>query len=593
MCGIFSYFSNKVLTKKEILLCRKGISLLKHRGPDGKGEWFDSKKGVYIGHQRLSVIDLTSKARQPMKKKNHVLSYNGEIYNFNELKNKLKKDNIGFFSNSDSEVLLSLWQKKGVSSLNYLDGMFAFVIWDGVNGWVARDKFGEKPIYYTYAENGIFISSELGALVKVLNKKKSLSKKLTASFLSLGYISSPNTAYKNIFMLNPASYLKISKGKVKKKIKYFNIKKSLKKIPRKDKINKKFINKFHDELINSVQSRLYSDAPKCLFLSSGIDSSLIASIISKELNVDIPCITIGFKNQYDESINSKKIAQYLKLPHYISRYNLKQKTSVNDVINLFKQPNDNLNIVSVKKMAKIAKKRKFKVGITGNGGDELTQGYLTQQFINKYKNLYKFPEQIRKLITFLLYPFKNFNNKINLYKDIFGVDNIFLYIALKNNPQIRILKEVPGFKEWCSETFKNFNSNNLYERVSNFDLEDVMPNNRLICFDMGSMSEGVELRSPFLNYKLFEIYQNINPRFIDEKNPKYLLKEILKKYLPEKLIFNYKKGFVYPLNQFIKKNKILDNKLKINQKNFVFKNKKDYSWQKIIIRKRILERFFQ
>ena len=130
MCGIFSYFSNKVLTKKEILLCRKGISLLKHRGPDGKGEWFDSKKGVYIGHQRLSVIDLTSKARQPMKKKNHVLSYNGEIYNFNELKNKLKKDNIGFFSNSDSEVLLSLWQKKGISSLNYLDGMFAFVIWD-------------------------------------------------------------------------------------------------------------------------------------------------------------------------------------------------------------------------------------------------------------------------------------------------------------------------------------------------------------------------------------------------------------------------------------------------------------------------------
>ena len=257
MCGIFSYFSNKVLTKKEILLCRKGISLLKHRGPDGKGEWFDSKKGVYIGHQRLSVIDLTSKARQPMKKKNHVLSYNGEIYNFNELKNKLKKNNISFFSNSDSEVLLSLWQKKGVSSLNYLDGMFAFVIWDGVNGWVARDKFGEKPIYYTYAENGIFISSELGAMAKVLNKKKSISKKLTASFLSLGYIPSPNTAYKDIFMLNPASYLKISKGKVKKKIKYFNIKKSLKKIPRKDKINKKFINKFHDELINSVQSRLY------------------------------------------------------------------------------------------------------------------------------------------------------------------------------------------------------------------------------------------------------------------------------------------------------------------------------------------------
>ena len=394
-------------------------------------------------------------------------------------------------------------------------------------------------------------------------------------------------------MLNPSSYLKIYKGKIIKNIKYFNIKRSLKKIPRKKRINKNIIDKFHNELIKSISSRLYSDAPKCLFLSSGIDSSLIASIISKELNQNIPCITIGLKNQYDETINAKKIAKHLNLPHYVSKFDSKQKNSIDEVIDLFKQPNDNLNIVSIKKMSKIAKKKKFKVGITGNGGDELTKGYLTQQFINKYKNVYKIPEIYRKLILFFLYPFKNLNRKINLYENIFGLDNIFLYIALKNNPQISILKKVPGFKKWCSDTFKSFDSKNLYEQVSYFDLENVMPNNRLICFDIGSMSEGIELRSPLLNYKLFELYQNINPKFINKYHPKYIMKEILKKYLPKKLIFDYKKGFVYPLNQFIKENKISYNHLKINGSNFTCKDKEDYSWQKIIIRKKMLEEFFE
>ena len=243
-------------------------------------------------------------------------------------------------------------------------------------------------------------------------------------------------------------------------------------------------------------------------------------------------------------------------------------------------------------MSKIAKKLKYKVGITGNGGDELTRGYLTQRFIYKYRYMYLIPEEIRKSLLYLLLPLKKINRKIDIYEKIFAIDDIFLYIALKNNPLINIYNKLPEFKEWCSDTFSNFKNHNLYEKSSFFDLINVMPNSRLNCFDLGSMSEGIELRSPFLNTKLFELYQSIKTDSILIKEPKYVLKEILKRYLPNELIFKYKKGFIYPFSDFIKNNNFSQNEIVLNRKIFKHKDKKSYSWQKLIIRKNILDKFF-
>ncbi|MBK47707.1 MAG: asparagine synthase (glutamine-hydrolyzing) [Pelagibacteraceae bacterium] len=591
MCGIFSFISKKKLTNNNILMCRKATNLLKHRGPDGTGEWYDIKKGIYIGHQRLSIIDLSKKAKQPMKKHNLVLSYNGEIYNFNSLRNNLLKNNISFFSKSDSEVILSLWKKKGIRSLNILDGMFSFLIWDGTSTWIARDKFGEKPLYYSILNEGIYVSSELKPLIKILKIKKIKNSKIVNSFLTLGYVPSPYTTYENTYSLNSGSFLKISKGKIVKKKRYCNLEKDLKKIKKKS-FEETFVDKFHEELIQSVKSRYFSDAEKCLFLSSGTDSSLIASIISKELRKKIQCITISSNYQFDESKNAKKIANFLSLPHFVENYYSNNKILVNDFINLYSQPNDNLTILFVKKMSKIAKKLKYKVGITGNGGDELTRGYLTQRFIYKYRYMYLIPEEIRKSLLYLLLPLKKINRKIDIYEKIFAIDDIFLYIALKNNPLINIYNKLPEFKEWCSDTFSNFKNHNLYEKSSFFDLINVMPNSRLNCFDLGSMSEGIELRSPFLNTKLFELYQSIKTDSILIKEPKYVLKEILKRYLPNELIFKYKKGFIYPFSDFIKNNNFSQNEIVLNRKIFKHKDKKSYSWQKLIIRKNILDKFF-
>ena len=468
MCGIFSFILNRPLNNKDILIGQEGRKLLKHRGPDSHGEWYNKKKGIYIGHTRLSIIDLSSKGNQPMVNKKHVLAYNGEIYNFHEIKRKLESKGINFISNSDTEVLLKYWQVFNNSCLNNLDGMFAFVIWDGKSLWVSRDKFGEKQLFYAKTQDGLYISSEIYPLVKLLKKEKNLNNQKLASFLSLGYIQSPDTAYKDIFCVEPSTVMSLEKGVIKKKINYSKDAEYRKL----SHINENYIDDINDEIIKSVKSRLHSDAKKCLFLSSGIDSSLLASIISKELKNKIPAITVGFDKfkSFDETRNAKKIAKYLKLPHHVIQSELNhQKIDTNYLLKMYGQPNDNLTIIPTYQMAYIAKKLKYKVGITGMGGDEISSGYRKQAFIKKYKNLYSMPEKVRLLLSFILKPLTNYSSKINIYRNIFGVKNNFLYIALKNTNLTSQLKEIPYINEWAEKTFSKFRGDNLFAEVKNFD----------------------------------------------------------------------------------------------------------------------------
>ena len=587
MCGIFSFISKSKISQKDILLGRNGTKFLYHRGPNGSGEWINKKKGIYIGHRRLKIIDLSNKASQPMVKKDTVLSYNGEIYNFKEIRENLKKKGYKFFSTSDTEVLLNLWMDKGPSCLNEIDGMFSFIIWDGKNIWIARDKFGEKQLFYAIVDNGIFISSEIQPLIKITKLEKNLNEKKVSAFLSLGYIPSPSTGYKNIYSLEPSTLIKINKGKIVNKIKYWK-QSNLNNLNKKE-INKKFIDNFQETLIDSVKSRITSDAKRCLFLSSGVDSSLIASIISKDLNIKIPCISVSFEKQYNEINKAKAIAKYLNLPHYTSNFS-KKKINSNLLNKLYGQPNDNLTIISVIKMCSLAQKLNFKVGITGMGGDEISQGYLKQLFIHKYKFLYGLPEKIRKLIYILIYPLLN-SKKRFLYKNIFGIDDKYLYIALKNIPIFTYLLSLKGFDVWCSKTFKKFNNKNFYKRVCEFDIESVMADSRLACFDLGGMNKSIELRSPLLNHKLFSLYNSLKLNNLNKFGQKYVLREVLKRYLPDKLITKNKKGFVYPASYFSLNTKKNSENYYLTKNSKILNLKNEYSWRKINIRKDILNNF--
>lgn len=585
MCGIFAFFLNRKVNDNDIYLARKATKLLNHRGPDDYGEWVDKKKGVFIGHTRLSILDLSRKSSQPMKKKNVVLSFNGEIYNFKDLKEKLNDFKIQFKSTGDTEVLLNFWNKFGYSYLKNIDGMFAFIIWDGKKGYIVRDKFGEKQLYYLKTSSGIYISSEISNLVETYKVNKKISDENKTAFLSLGYIPSPYTAYENIFCLNPATVIEIEKGSIAKEKKYWDLNKNYVKY---NKINNNYLDDFHNKLISSIKNRLNSDAPKCLFLSSGIDSTLIASIIAKEIKEKIQCLTIGFKNfsSIDELQNSLKIAKYLKLPQ--KKINLKissKEITSKNLLKMYGQPNDNLTIIPVKKMTEVAKKLNFKVGLTGIGGDEITKGYNKQRFIDKYIFFYSLPQIVRKFIYILSSPFLGFNKKIRIFKNLFAIPDRYIYLALKNTNFIHELKELPKFDEWSKRLFGNLKIKDFKNQISYFDFTNVMPNSRLICFDHGSMSVGHELRTPYLNSDLISAYNAISPENIKDNQQKYVFRKILDRYLPKKLVFKYKKGFVFPYSIFNKSN--ITSKNKKNIKEF----EKNPSYVRFKTRKLILNEF--
>ena len=254
---------------------------------------------------------------------------------------------------------------------------------------------------------------------------------------------------------------------------------------------------------------------------------------------------------------------------------------------MYGQPNDNLTIIPTYQMVLIAKKFKYKVGITGMGGDEISSGYRKQTFIKKYKNIYAIPEKIRLFISFLLKPLNNYNNKIKIFRNIFGIKNEFLYIALKNTNLISQLKEIPYMEEWAKKNFSSFNGNNLFKSVENFDFKNVMPNSRLICFDHGGMRAGHEFRSPYLNSNLITLFNSFNNK---HKTQKFIFRKILERYLPKKLIFGFKKGFVYSYEYFLQNNQKSSNSLII--KNIKEKDlTNNPSWARFLVRKEILNNF--
>ncbi len=213
MCGIFGFYLSRKLIDNDIRVGLEGLNVLNHRGPDDSGFWCDKEKGIFLGHNRLSIIDTSNKNSQPMKYSDTIISYNGEIYNFLDIKRKFKNDFSSFSTTGDTEVLLKLWKLKGLKSFDELDGMFAFAIFQNNNLFLSVDFFGEKPLFYYISKDGIYFSSEANPLIKLLNLKIINDKRNNLEFSLFGYINSPNTGYKNLYKVEPSTCIIASKKK--------------------------------------------------------------------------------------------------------------------------------------------------------------------------------------------------------------------------------------------------------------------------------------------------------------------------------------------------------------------------------------------
>ena len=380
MCGIAGFFSPKNKFSEHDLF--KMTQNLAHRGPDAEGFFYDELCG--LGHQRLSILDLSEGANQPMwsANKRFVCVYNGEIYNFREIKLLLGQEQITFKTTSDTEVLIELFVKKGTEFVKDLNGIFAIAIYDTQQKklFLFRDRLGVKPLYYYSGQHNFAFASELKSLL-TLGLPKVIDTGAMADFLHLGYIPAPDTIFENIYKLPSGNFLEITANE-SVMTSYWNAADNISRGTLNDETQA--VKELDSLLKSSVGMQMLSDVPLGVFLSGGIDSSIVASFASHATEKKIKTFSIGFENEkFNEAPFARKVAQHLQTDHHeliISTREAQQHIA--NMIDVFDEPFADSSAIPTMLVSQLARKE-VKVALSGDGGDELFFGYGTYNWAAK------------------------------------------------------------------------------------------------------------------------------------------------------------------------------------------------------------------
>ena len=570
MCSILGYY-NTPLSYKEIKNYNK---LLSHRGPDNSDlkEYKFRDKKLYLGHNRLSIQDLSSNANQPMENEKFVIVFNGEIYNHLEIRKELKRD---FKTHSDTETLLFAFSEFGIkNTINKLNGMFAIALFDKKNQklYLIRDRVGIKPLFWSFRGGEFVFASELKAF-----KDKKIDENSKIKFLVLGYTPNDKTYYKDIYKLKPAHILEFD-GKNIKIEKYWDLPKN--------KLNISFneaVEEVEYLLKDSIKKRLLSDVEVGSFLSGGVDSSVVTAIMSKISTKQIKTFSIGFnQKEYNEASFAKKIANYLNTNHNEYYFDIQDLINLIDkIVDIYDEPFGDASALPTLILSEFTKKE-VSVALSGDGGDELFLGYDRYFFTDNY--YYKFKKLPFKNILseiFKLFPNDKLN-KLSYPLKHLTKENLYAVINTALKPwEIREIldKENSTFLE-LAEYKGEFES---IEDFSRYDFYRYIPDDILTKVDRASMKYALEVRVPILDHRIVEFAYSLPQNIKLTKGAKSILKEIVYKYIPKELIDRPKKGFGVPLKIWFRnelKNRIFE-KIKNNKelKRRFFLHQKGYNYE--------------
>tara|TARA_Y100001970_G_C14245587_1_gene867946 strand:+ start:2632 stop:4395 length:1764 start_codon:yes stop_codon:yes gene_type:complete len=543
MCGITGIISEENQDTLETYI-NDFKNSINHRGPDEFG--YTVTNGCMILNTRLSILDLEHGSQPFYSEDKHiVVIQNGEIYNFIEVKKELQKKGIPFKTNSDTEVILKAYEYYGVNFIHHLNGMFAICILDKHTKklYLFRDRIGVKPLYYYHNNKTILFSSEIKTFLNYPNFRVELNYQALHNYFIFNYIPVPETLFKNVFHVKPGHYLSIElesktissnqywKIKDEKESKHFN--------------EEMFIEKCDEILQNAVEIRLRSDVPIAAFLSGGLDSSLVCAIAKQKLQKPFNCFSIGFNDKrFDESPYFNKVVNLFNL-NGISKIvdekniNLWKKTTYHN-----DQPHGDISFIPTYILSELAS-QKHKLVLTGDGGDELFAGYT------KYFSLLNndvFSEKYFQSISLF-----SSNNLKNLY-----TKSLLNKIDL-NQP-----------KSFFESTINQVSQKDSINKALYFDTMQLLPGNNLVKPDKMAMAHSLETRSPFLDYRLFELAFQLPGNLKLQKNEtKYIQKKLAKKYLPDDIIYRKKQMFTVPVGEWFKtdlqpylKSMLLSNKAK-------------------------------
>lgn len=559
MCGIVGAISSERLIDRAEL--QRAADAIKHRGPDACGEWYSDDGSIGLAHRRLSIIDLQVSANQPMISTDNsaVIVFNGEIYNFLFLKQELSKAGIQFITNSDTEVLLQAFKYWGKDCVQKIDGMFAFAILDLQRKelFLARDRSGEKPLYFIHSEKHFLFASEIKALFEFSSFNKKINFNSLEYALMFGYVPSGTSIFKDVCKLLPGEYItyQIESGKLQRQ-RYWRMTYSQK---IKSKSEADWINECEQLLEKSVKHQLYADVPVGILLSGGIDSSLITALAARSSN-NLQTFTVTFpgEGKFDETKHARSIANYFSTQHHEITSDQIVPTILPTLAAQFDEPMFDSSAIPAYYVTKAIRKH-CTVALGGDGADEIFGGYQSNSQalrFSKYANFLKL-SGLKNLTKNLLdnlsegykgkyllsYFAANYDSELPIMANYFGRKSISILFGKELTTNI---------DSYQKRKFQITNNHSLLSRCMMLDFEQYLPEDILVKMDRMSMLNSLEIRSPFLSSEILSFSQSIpHDLKADIHSSKILLRKLAKKILPTDFDLNRKQGFSIPLKKWL------------------------------------------
>jgi asparagine synthase (glutamine-hydrolysing) len=583
MCGIAGILCGKNNVTSETLL-RNMAKALHHRGPDASAIWHDPKAGIGFAHARLSILDLSKAGSQPMHSPSQrfVMSFNGEIYNHNDLRNEMK--HVSWKGHSDTETILAGIDSWGVSkTIQKCEGMFAIAIWDRKERklYLIRDRVGEKPLYYGHVKGDFIFGSELRAMKLHERFSYEIDKKSMTSFFKFGYIPGENSIYKSVKKLSPGTILEIHQNGDMQKYQYWSIKLDEPQSNSREMIEKgDYVDKLNGLLSSSVKKQMISDVPIGAFLSGGIDSSIIVALMQSQSISKVRTFTIGFEQQvFNEADHAKKIANHLNTDH--SELILRPQDAL-DVVpliqNIYDEPFSDASQIPTYLLSKFAK-QSVTVSLSGDGGDELFGGYERYfRGVKMWRYLSVLPVSVRNNLSKGISSVsekswnQHYSKVENILPNRFKVNNLgyklHKFARLSDSPSfeqyvLRLVSHVnsttmiTGDQEAHQSVYENeFLYSNQMEKselMMFLDINGFLPDDILVKVDRAAMAVSLETRIPFLDHKIVEFATNLPLRYkISGGKGKTIVRDLLKQYVPEHMYDRSKQGFSVPIDSWLR-----------------------------------------
>jgi len=583
MCGIAGFWGH---SRSDISIGRDMAAKIKHRGPDDSGVWKDPNVGLVLAHQRLAILDLSQAGHQPMHSScgRFVLIYNGEIYNHMDLRRDLGQQgySIDWQGHSDTETLLAALSRWGMQkTLQKANGMFAFAFWDSEEKalFIGRDRMGEKPLYYGINGDTFLFGSELKSLSAHPDWRGEVDRDALSLYMRFKYVPTPWSIYQGISKLPPAHYISVrGNGRdISKPICYWNLGDVAEKGAASASNNfDELISEMNDLLRNAVAQRMAADVPLGAFLSGGYDSTMVAALMQSQSKVPIKTFTIGFYEEgYNEAIHAREVAEYLGTDHTELYVTSDQAlAAIPKLPSIYDEPFSDSSQIPTYLVSQLAKSH-VTVSLSGDGGDELFYGY-TRYFMaeNFWVKISRIPLSVRKLTAKVLsfVPIKPLENVALLFPKRYRIEHLssrfqalkailclssftgfYRYLVSHNKDPARLVLGANEPSTILSEPHNLPQLASLSEKMMYLDMVTYLPDDILTKVDRASMAVSLEARVPLLDHRVVEFCWRVPQDFkFRDGQGKWLLRQLLYRYVPKSLVDRPKMGFGVPIEHWLR-----------------------------------------